>query len=167
MAIHIRRREFFVTLIGGTAAWPVAVAAQEGALPVVGFLHDGSFEPRVHLVAGFRQGLSEAGLIDGRDVVIEYRWAQDQFDRLPGMAADLVNRQVAVIATPGSTAAALAAKAATNTIPIVFSGCRPSQARPCRQPQSPRRQRHRRELLYQRVGAKAARTALGVNAWKY
>ena len=120
MAIHIRRREFIATL-GSTLSWPLAARAQQSSIPVVGFLHDGSFEPRIHLVAGFRQGLSEAGLIDGRDVVIEYRWAQDQFDRLPGMAADLVNRQVAVIATPGSTAAALAAKAATDTIPIVFS----------------------------------------------
>src|SRR5215472_10093397 len=109
MALHIRRREFIATL-GSTLSWPLAARAQQSSIPVVGFLHDGSFEPRIHLVAGFRQGLSEAGLIDGRDVVIEYRWAQDQFDRLPGMASDLFIRQVAVSATPGSTAAALAAK---------------------------------------------------------
>jgi putative ABC transport system substrate-binding protein len=115
----VRRREF-ITLLGGASTWPLAVRAQQGVMPVVGFLGSTSPDLYAHVVRSYRQGLAEAGYVEGRDVAIDFRWAESQYEGLPALARELVDRRVNVIAA-GGLPAAVAAKAATTTIPIVFS----------------------------------------------
>ena len=120
MAKHIGRREFLVMLGAGALVWPFGARAQQPAIPVVGFVGSTSLGPLRDAVTAFHRGLTETGYVEGRNVAIEYRWAEGQYDRLPGLAADLVHREVAAIAAIDGLPSILAAKAATATIPIVF-----------------------------------------------
>src|SRR5262245_17843311 len=119
MTVTIGRRELLAALSGAAVAWPLAARAQQAAMPVVGFLNTLGQNDRPNLPAAFRRGLGETGYVDGRNVAIEYRFAENQHDRLPALAADLVGRKVNVIAATGGGASVLAAMAATRTIPIV------------------------------------------------
>src|SRR5579864_9502675 len=116
----MKRREFMAIIGGAALGWPLPTHAQQPAMPVVGFVNGGSADAAVRFVAAFRKGLNETGYAEGQNVTVEYHWLEGQYDRVPALMADLVRRRVAVIVTPSIATVALAAEAATATIPIVF-----------------------------------------------
>ena len=156
----MRRREF-ITLLGGAAVWPLAARAQQPAMPVIGFLGLSSPDAFSGRLAAFKNGLAEAGFSENRNVEVIYRWAHDEADRLPRLAADLVNRNVNVIATTGGPASAFAAKTATSSIPIVFAtpGSDPIELGLVASMKSAGRQHHGSWISGQHNLGKAARAA--------
>ena len=155
---QLKRRDFITLLGGAVAAWPRAVRAQQPKIPVIGFLSSGSQQSDVWRLVEFRRGLSETGYVDGRNVMSQFRWADEQYDRLPALATELARSRPAVIVAVGGPAAALAAKAASTTIPIVFAiAGDPVKPWPRRKRQSTGWQRDRRKHRIQQRGGKAAR----------
>jgi ABC-type uncharacterized transport system substrate-binding protein len=152
----MRRREF-IAFVGCTAAaWPLPARGEQSAVPVIGFLNSASPQPFANYVSGFRVGLKQTGYVDGQNVTIEFRWAEGHYDRLPEMAADLVRHKVAVLVSTGGTPSVTAAKAATVTIPIVFTTGSDPVRRLRHQPQPARRQRDWCEYVRRRDGEQAA-----------
>ena len=151
---HLKRREF-ITLLGGAAAWPIAARAQQPIMPVIGLLDSRSSDAMSDRLRAFRQGLKDTSYVEGENVAIIYRFAENQIDRLPALAAELVQRQVAVIVTTVGTAT-FAAKAATTTIPIVFLVGGDPQARSRREPRPANRQTDGHQSVHLRVDGKAA-----------
>src|SRR5262245_44155241 len=157
MTAKMIRREF-ITLLGGAAAWPLTAHGQQQTMLMIGYLSGATFDMTREYVAAFHQGLADAGFAEGRNVAIDYRWAEGHNERLPALATDLVRREVAVIAVGGSTPGALAAKSVTDTIPVVFFGrYRPRQNWSRAEPRTPGRKHYRHHDPQRRVARKRPR----------